>query len=87
MKHPYTGEQCTGLSSAMVLALTELSQCHPAPHFIPNVRTAVALLNRGWIERAQVAAPLDTRSLYFITRAGVTALKIGARDGGNHARS
>lgn len=77
MKAPYTGEPCTAITPAQGAALLMLANCRPAPHFVPNIRTAVALLNRGWITRAVAGEPLHTRSLYHITPRGATALRIG----------
>ena len=79
MHHPITGEVATPLTAPMVAALGELAQCHPAPHFVPNIKTAVALLNRGFIYRAVTGEQLHTKTLYYITAHGATAYRIASR--------
>lgn len=63
----------------MVQALIEIEQCITAPHFVPNRATAVALLNRGFIQTAVPCGELDARTLYILTVKGSTALRIERR--------
>lgn len=60
----------------MVQALTELETCIPAPHFVPNRATAVALLNRGFIQVCLPVPELDAKTLYLLTVKGSTALRV-----------
>jgi hypothetical protein len=78
MKAP-TGEQCSALTSPQVEALELLQSISPTPHFVPSVQTAAALLNRGWISFAVPRSGVTAKTLYHITPAGRTALRIGAR--------
>lgn len=73
------GEYAVPLSAAMVEALTDLLESYPAARYIRKPQTAVALLNRGWIMKVSAAEPLHTKSMYYITKAGALALRIGAR--------
>ncbi len=79
MKHPVTGERAIAITASQLEAMQECIACHPAPHFVPNMQTSVALLNRGWIRKADPGAQITTRSMYYITDAGRTACRIAVR--------
>lgn len=79
MKAPYTGENALPLTPAQVEALHILDTANPKPFVVTNIHTAIALLNRGWIQKAAIGEQVSPNGLYYITQRGRTALKIGAR--------
>jgi hypothetical protein len=76
------GEAAYDVTAPMLEALHSLIDAEPHAQTIGNVRTAVALLNRGWITRASQGYPLASDDTYYITKAGRTAYSIARRAAG-----
>ena len=70
------GKNAYGLTAPMLEALHQLLDAEPQAVMVPNVKTAVALLNRGFVMRSEIQAPLCTSSTYYITKAGRKAYGI-----------
>ena len=81
MKAPYS-ENVYDVTAPMLEVLHQLLNAEPHAVNIANMKTAVALVNRGWVMRSEIAARLDTRSTYFITRDGRKAYNIAKRMAG-----
>lgn len=64
------------LTAPMLQALHTLNKADPAPGCVTNLCTAVALLNRGFIKKAQPLEPVHSSTLYHITQGGRTAYRI-----------
>lgn len=80
--HAPNGEAAYDVTAPMLEALHSLIDAEPHSQTIGNVKTAVALLNRGWITRASAGYPLASDDTYFITRAGRKAYGIARRMAG-----
>lgn len=77
--HAPNGEAAYTLTAPMLEALHALLDAEPHAINIHNVKTAVALLNRGFIQRADAGYKLDTLTTYHITKCGRTAYNITKR--------
>jgi hypothetical protein len=76
------GEAAYDVTAPMLEALHTLIDAEPHSQSVTNIKTAVALLNRGWITRASHGYPLASDDTYYITRAGRTAYGIARRAAG-----
>lgn len=76
------GEAAYDVTAAMLEALHLLMDAEPHSQTVGNIKTAVALLNRGWITRASSGYPLASDDTYYITRAGRTAYSIARKAAG-----
>jgi hypothetical protein len=70
------------LTGAMLEALGKLYHHYPSPATVSNAKTAIALLNRGFMEAHTRGAPIHTLTLYHITQRGATAYRITAKQAG-----
>lgn len=76
MKYQPTGENATEPSASMLEALHSCLASDPKPFNIRSVATARALMQRGWVQRVGIGAPLSANSQYLITNAGALAYRI-----------
>lgn len=80
--HAPNGEAAYDVTAPMLEALHALIDAEPHSQTIANIKTAVALLNRGWITRASHGYPLASDDTYYITKSGRTAYGIARRAAG-----
>lgn len=81
MKAP-NGETAYDVTAPMLEALHTLIDCEPNAARLDNIKTSVALLNRGWIMRSDAIGKLASDSTFYITKAGRKAYGIAKRMAG-----
>lgn len=81
MKAP-NGETAYDLTPQMLEALHAAIEAEPNAIVINNIRTAVALLNRRFIQKATAMEQLNSNTTYYITQAGRRAYGIARRAAG-----